>query len=303
MNEIKNILLCGLGGLGCICAVQIFKNKSLNLKILVDESRYLKYREHPTFFNSKPYIFDYILPSNDSYKADLVIISTKNDGLDFAIKNVKNFVHKQTIFISLLNGIHSEDKIAEKYGNKNVLTTFYIGHSCIREGRNIYQDGVYNFIIGQKKNQYSKALKLVSDLFDKTYINYQISENIEEEYWKKFIINIGINQLSAVTGLTLKPIKQDSELSQRLLNLMHEAEMVAEKEGIKNHKSIFNSAVKFLFEELDDAKTSMLQDIEAKRKTEVDIFAGIVIELGKKHNILTPENEKIYTEIKELENR
>ena len=106
-----------------------------------------------------------------------------------------------------------------------------------------------------------------------------------------------------MTGLTLKPIKQDSELSQRLLNLMHEAEMVAEKEGIKNHKSIFNSAVKFLFEELDDAKTSMLQDIEAKRKTEVDIFAGTVIELGKKHNILTPENEKIYTEIKELENR
>ncbi len=301
MKEIKNILLCGLGGLGSICASRIYNNKSLNLKILVDESRYLKYKKQPTFFNSIPYDFEYIIPSNSEYKADLIIIATKNDGLDFAINSAKHFVHKDTVFISLLNGIYSEEKIACVYGCKNVLTTFYIGHSCIREGRNIYQDGVYNFIIGNKKNQSVEALNLVTALFDKTHINYRISKNIEEEYWEKFLINVGLNQLSAITGQTLKQIKENPKLSRRMVNLMHEAELIAEREGIKNHKNIFDAAVNFLFEDLEDAKTSMLQDIEAKRKTEVDIFAGTLLGLGKKYNIQLPENEKIYNEIKNIE--
>ena len=48
---------------------------------------------------------------------------------------------------------------------------------------------------------------------------------------------------------------------------------------------------------MSDGKTSMLQDVLAKRKTEVDIFAGTIIELGQKHNIPTPYNEMIKEKI------
>ena len=46
----------------------------------------------------------------------------------------------------------------------------------------------------------------------------------------------------------------------------------------------------------------MLQDIESRRKTEVDIFAGEIIQLGKKYNIKTPYNSVIYEMIKVIEN-
>ena len=110
MQEINNVIICGLGGLGCICATAIQDSNIANLKILLDADRYKKYNKQPTCFNKKKYYFDYILPEEKDFKADLVIIATKNNGLDSAIENIKNFISNDTIIISLLNGIHSEKR-------------------------------------------------------------------------------------------------------------------------------------------------------------------------------------------------
>lgn len=304
MNKIKNILLCGLGGLGSICASKITNCKDLELKILVDKKRYEKYNNEPTFFNNIPYKFNFILPENTEFKADLVIISTKNDGLNFAINNIKHFVHKDTIFLSLLNGILSEEQIASVYGWKNTLISFYIGHSCIRDGRNITQDGIYKFVIGRKNcNTKEQALNKIKLLFEEAQIQHEISEHIMDEYWKKFMINVGINQLSAITGLTLSEIKKNDSLTQKLKGLMKEVENIAQAAGIQNHYKIYKEAEYFLLTEMQDATPSMLQDIQAGRKTEVDIFAGTIIDLGKKYEIKTPLNQEIYAKIKEIENK
>jgi len=296
-DEIKNVLICGLGGLGSICAVSILNSGCGCLKVLVDEERFKRYSSGPLYFNNKPYCFSYTLPSENNFKADLVIIATKSTGLNEVLANMKNFIKEDTVFISLLNGINSENEIAAKYSDKNVLTSFYLGHSCIRDGRNVYQDGVYDIVTGITKPYQRPALEKAADYFRKSGIHFKIPDDIMCDYWKKFMINVGINQLSAVTGLTLKGIKQDEKLVLRLKSLMKEAETVAEYEGVKNHKSAFESAVNFLFVEIDDAEASMLQDIKAKRQTEVDIFSGEIIKLARKHNIEVPENTKIYNQI------
>ncbi len=303
MQEINNVIICGLGGLGCICATAIQDSNIANLKILLDADRYKKYNKQPTCFNKKKYYFDYILPEEKDFKADLVIIATKNNGLDSAIENIKNFISNDTIIISLLNGIHSEKRIAAKYNYANIITSFYIGHSCIRDNRNIFQDGIYEFVIGSENENKDRILYKLSNFFKKTGIKYRISGSIQEEYWKKFMINVGINQLCSVTGLTLRDIKKNTSLIVQLKSLIKETELIAQKEGIKNHLKIYNEALHFLLEEIEDATPSMLQDIKSGRKTEVEIFAGEIIELGRKHNIKTPVNEEIYNKIKQLEQR
>lgn len=302
MNKIKNILICGLGGVGCVCASSIYDAKEYNLKILVDEKRIEKYKQTLTTYNDKEYNFEYILPTNNEFLADLIIIATKNDGLKEAIKNIKNFVNENTIIISLLNGIHSEEEIAKIYGWKNILISYYIGNSCIREDRKITMKGKYNLVIGTNKEENKDALYKVENLFKKTNISYKLEENILDEYWKKFLINVGVNQACAYTKLELKEIRDNIENTNLLKALMKEAMEIAEKEGIKNHKEIYQKAEKFLLKEMDNAHPSMLQDVENKRKSEVEIFAGKVLELGKKYNIKTPANEKIYKTIKQAEN-
>lgn len=303
MKDIKNVLICGLGGVGCVCASAIADTKSAELKVLVDEKRYKKYTKTTTSFNAKAYEFTYILPEETSFKADLIIIATKDDGLEIAIENIKNFIKEDTIIISVLNGIHSEIKIAEQYGWKHVIFSFFIGSSCIREGRNITQDGNYQFIIGDKNNPESENIRLLSTFFEKCNIKHKVSNHIMERYWKKFMVNVGLNQLCTVENKTFKEIKKDTALVKQMKKLIWEVKLVAEKERINNPQKLYDDTIKFLIEDFEDATPSMLQDFRAGRKTEVDIFAGEVVKLGKKHKIQTPENEKIYKQIKRLEEK
>jgi 2-dehydropantoate 2-reductase len=122
-----------------------------------------------------------------------------------------------------------------------------------------------------------------------------------ERYWKKFMVNVGLNQICTIENKTFKEIKKDPQLVERMKKLIWEVKLLAEKEGIKNSQSLYDDTMNFLINEFEDATPSMLQDIRAGRKTEVDIFAGEIICLGLIHNIQTPENEKIYKEIKAIE--
>lgn len=300
MKEIKNVLICGLGGVGCVIASALKDSDKCTLKILADKQRYERYINTPARFNGKVYSFEYILPEDTTYSADLIIIATKNDGLESAISNIKNFVYNETIIISVLNGIHSERIIAEKY-NRNIPISFYIGDSCIRNGRSVEQNGNYKFFIGDKDNKETKQLKLLSSFFDNNQIKYRVSKHINERYWKKFMVNTGLNQLCALHNITFKELKQKPELVEELKKLITEVKLIAEAEGIENSQKLCDDTIKFLIEDFEDATPSMLQDIRAGRKTEVDIFSGEIIKLGEKHNIKTPSNAEIYKRIKELE--
>ena len=73
------------------------------MRILVDKNRLERYKKNPTVFNRRVLNFNYILPEATDFKADLIIIATKFDGLQEVITNIKNFVHEGTIILSLLN--------------------------------------------------------------------------------------------------------------------------------------------------------------------------------------------------------
>ena len=75
-----------------------------------------------------------------------------------------------------------------------------------------------------------------------------------------------------------------------IVNVMKEVQAAAKAEGVQNTETMIDDALVNLGKMTPDGKTSMLQDVLAGRKTEVDMFAGVMIELGKKHNIPTPYN-------------
>lgn len=302
MKNINNVLLCGLGSIGCVCAVPIYETIKNNLKILIDKDRLKRYKETPTVFNGRGYDFEYITPDNTEFKADLVIIATKYTGLKSAIADVKNFVKEDTIIVSLLNGINSEEEISKVYEKRNIPLSFYIGESGIRNGRTVTQSGNYKIIIGAGKNTDKNILPSLSEFFDRTGIHYELSEDMEEEYLKKFMINVGVNQLCASEKITLKEIRKDENLTERLKNLIFEVKEIARVKGISNYQKIYDDAVKFLLYELKDATPSMLQDVLAKRQTEVEMFAGRVMEQGRKYNVKTPENRAVYEKITGFEN-
>ena len=141
----NKVLICGLGAVGLTFAVK-FRGKC-DLKILVDEERFKRYQQNKPVLNGRVQEFEYVLPSNTFTPniftpPDLIIIATKAQGLESAIKNIKNFVGKDTIILSLLNGISSEEEIKAVYPEAKVLKSYFIGHSAVRVGNSVTQDGV-----------------------------------------------------------------------------------------------------------------------------------------------------------------
>ena len=117
----KNVVLIGLGAVGLTYAVKL-KGKC-NLKIAVNQERLEKFTQNPPIFNGVEYNFDYILPEN-RFDADLIIISTKMNGLQEALTEIGNYVTYKTRIISLINGICSEEIIQEKFPNAKVLKSY-----------------------------------------------------------------------------------------------------------------------------------------------------------------------------------
>ena len=290
MNK-KRVIIYGLGALGLTYA-HLLKDKC-DLKILADENRIEKYKNSRLLLNNEEIFLEYITPK-ENFEADFIIITTKFSGLDSAIANIKNFVAEKTKIISLMNGVSSENIISQVYGKTKVVKSYFIGGSAIREGFSVTKLEGGKIVI--PKNQ--KELK---DFFNKTGIDYSEAEDIDYSLWVKLGVNIVLNQLSAIYQKTVADLKSMDEYSVLATNLIDEVIIVAEKVGIKNLQNYKRDVFAGIDLVADDGKTSMLQDVLNKRKTEVEIFSGEIIRLAKNFNISTPYNEKVYNKIKLIE--
>ena len=115
------------------------------------------------------------------------------------------------------------------------------------------------------------------------------------------MINVGVNQASAILRARYGVFHTDPDARALMESLMQEVVLLAQASGINlTGKDILNW-YPVLHTLSAEGKTSMLQDVEAGRQTEVDVFGGKVIELGKTHNIPTPTNRTIVQIIKVLE--
>ena len=303
MKEIKKVLICGLGAIGSIYAVKILQNNKADLSVLVDKARLSRYKSEPLNFNGKEYLFKYITPE-ENFSADLIIIATKNNSLRHVLTEINNFVGENTIILSLLNGLKSEDIIAETFGKDKVLYSYYIGHTSTRTGRNVIHDDVYKTVFGENDNTLpSQNVMAVKNFFEQSNIKYEIPVDMEYSRWWKFLVNVGYNQASAVLNASYGDFQSSERVNNIAINLMKEAVEVAKAYGVKNTQNLIPEVLECIKTMLPQTRTSMLQDVDARRETEVDVFAGYVSELGKKYNIATPYNDMFLEIIKAIDDK
>ncbi len=294
---IKNVLLCGIGAVGLTIACKLQKFSPECLKVLVDEERLRRYTEKPLKMNGDERFFDYIMPSVTDYKADLVIIATKMNGLDDILKNLRNFVNEDTIILPVLNGISAEEKIAQVYGWERVLYGYIICHSAMRVGNEVVQDGIGKIVFGGMREA------TVAEFFTRAGIDFEIPQDIKYAKWLKYGLNIVCNQASCILKMTFGEMQNNEAFKSFARNILDEVTQLANAEGVQGYENLTVDVFKALDLMIADGRTSMWQDIEAGRKTELDIFAGTVIKLGQKHGIPTPYNQVLYEMIRILEEK
>lgn len=290
---IKSVVIVGLGAIGSVYAVALHE-AGVDLRVAADEARVRKYREQGREFNGKKYDFNYFTPSMGDVEADLVIIATKSSGLSEALDLIAPIVGQHTQILPLLNGITSEQICARRYSWERVVYGYFMGHTSTRQGNSVSQDGKYKTYFGDATNDpqtLSPRIKAICELFDHARIPYKVPEDMIAALWQKFIVNIGMNQATAVLQRTYGHLQNSPTAHAYMVSLMREASQVATALGISNSDAMVEKAVSMLTTLAPEDGSSTYQDVMSGRPTEVDLFADTVCRLGQEVGVATPYNQ------------
>lgn len=294
----------GLGAVGCIYASRLHDMDPNNVTVIADGQRIGKYTENKYHINGKVYDFNYKTPEEPCKPADLIIISVKYHNLSQAIKDIKNHVGENTIILSLLNGISSEEIIGKAYGMGKVLYGICVGIDAVRQDNVVTFERSGKVFFGEAENKtHSQKVQEVKELFDVAGIPYEIPEDMIRFLWWKYMVNVGINQSSAVLKAHYRVFHKDSNARQLMESAMREVVEITQKNGINLNEDDITSWYEALYRLSPDGRTSMLEDIENNRKTEVEMFGDTVCSLGEKYGVETPVNRTLSRIIKVMENK
>ncbi|MCU0535317.1 MAG: 2-dehydropantoate 2-reductase [Hydrococcus sp. Prado102] len=155
------------------------------------------------------------------------------------------------------------------------------------------------FTLGELDGSKSDRIQKLSQLFNSSGLKSRVRNQIRNELWVKLWGNLAFNPISALTQSTLEQICQYPLTRELARNMMVEAQTIAEKLGVDFGISLEKRIAGA--EGVGAHKTSMLQDIEAHRPTEVDAIVGSVAELGRLTQTPTPYIDAIYASVKLLE--
>src|SRR5660397_177975 len=203
----------------------------------------------------------------------------------------------------VVNG--KDSYICSIYGIDKVLYAVSVGIDGLRQGNQItYTKGGTHYFGEAANTEVNPRVRRVQDAFGRAGITYETPTDMIRTMWWKFMINVGMNQASAVMRAPYGVFQssESSEEAQALMKaLMSEVIDLAQASEVDLTKEDITNWYSFLHSLSPTGKTSMLQDIEAGRKTEVEIFGGKVVELGNKYSVPTPANQTVLSIIKVLE--
>lgn len=305
MKEIKTVALIGLGAIGSFLASHLkYALEYSNLRIIAGGERRKRLEKNGILVNGEPLFFHVVSPEEEMEPADLVILITKMGGLKQAVQDVKNQVGLDTILMCPLNGVESEELVAETYGWEHLLYSI-ARVSVVMKGNEVsFQQETARFEIGERENTViSPQVQAVKDLFDRAGIKCIVPKDMVFDMWHKFMCNVSENQSAAILGIPFGAWVVSEHANAIREAAMREVVAIANKKGIGlSEEDIV--AQRQVFPKIPYGnKPSTLQDIEAGRKTEVDIFAGAVIRMGKEVGVETPLNEFFYHAIRVLEEK
>jgi 2-dehydropantoate 2-reductase len=252
--------------------------------------------------NGKRYAIPAVRPRYGIAPSNLVIFAVKHHHLDNAIRDAECVIGDATNIMSVMNGIESEERLGAVFGVKKVLYAVAVGIDAVRVGNRVSYTNRGKILFGEARNPSpSERIKRIQMLFDRAGIPWETPFDMIRTLWWKFMINVGINQASAALRAPYSVFQTSREARHLMESAMEEVITLGGKEGVILAREDLESWHTVLFSLNPQGKTSMLQDVEAGRKTEVEMFAGKVIELGKRHGVSTPINQSLFDLIKEIE--
>ncbi|TFF68467.1 2-dehydropantoate 2-reductase [Candidatus Thorarchaeota archaeon] len=239
----------------------------------------------------------------DVTQADYVMITTKTYDTINAAREVEHLVRAGAKVVVLQNGLGTERQVAKVLDTSAVLrATTCFGAEILEPGA-IEVTGKGLTEIGSHYEENTAAVHEFATALQESGFEVVESDNIEGVVWTKTIVNCGINPVGALTGLTNGEIHSNPALRGLVVKLVEETYRVVKALGVQ---LTTDDPVRYT---LGTAKAtgnninSMLQDIRAMKRTEIESITGAVIRLGRELGVPTPASESVYALVRALESK
>ena len=299
--EIKSVGIIGAGAIGGVYAYSLHKLLGDNFAFIANGKRKERLEQEGLYLNGE-HFNPKVVSSEGDTTFDLIIVSVKNYQLQSAIEDIRNLVGEDTIILTLLNGISAKDVLQEAFKDNQVLYGLAIQIDAVKVGNKITQTSNAIIQFGDKYNkEMSEGVLAVKNLLNDAKINNQVFEDMIKTIWTKWMLNIGLNQVSAISGATYGTIKNTPELLNLVNKAMMEVMKVSQACNINLGEENWERVQNVINTLSGDGKTSLLQDVENKRKTEIEYFSGTLIKIAEKYDVEVPVNEVLYNFIKAKE--
>lgn len=302
--KIKTVAILGAGAVGSYVIWGLAGLKDVRLGLIAQGERQERLRKEGCLINDEVYRPEVWTPEEaHNTGVDLLIVSLKYGALKGALDNIATAIGENTIVMSLMNGVDSEEIISTKIDKSHIIYSL-IKVASHREGKEYVfnPETTIGIIYGEEAAPFeSERVVAIRDLFDGTGINYRVTDCIKEEIWSKYRLNICNNLPQAIIGAGVGCYTDSEHMKAISAGLRKEVEAVALAKGIDMSRCADNSSRGSAVP--PTARYSTLQDIDAGRHTEIDMFSGAMMRMGKELGIATPYNEYTYHIIKALEEK
>ncbi len=300
----KKIAIIGDGAVGMFLYCRLFKNQDNEITLYAEKetiNKNLKERQitlisseknHETHNNVK------IKPTEElDQDTDLIIISVKTYHIDNLIKQIKDIIKPHSKIISIMNGMGYQEKLALLIDENGSYWCGVNTYGITRlDDRVIKHEGGEHIIMGNYKGVNKKDMEnLIKDIFNGSTLNIKFSDDIKYEMWKKLAINAFINPITSILQIRNGELKNIESYNNFASNFANEIVKAAKLDNVSIDKEDYINELSNVIDKTANNKSSMLQDIENDRETEINHINGFIITICDRKGIFRKYNLLLFS--------
>lgn len=301
------ILVLGAGAVGGYFGAQLARSKA-NVTFLVRPQRAAQLAERGLSISSplgdarvKPKFITEI-GQQQTGRYDIVILACKAYDLQVAADAVRPALSPQGLLLPLLNGIAHLDYLDSLFGQDRVLGgVAHLGLTLDSDGTILHLNEINQLFIGARIPGENSLLNAFADLLSLTDLDFSLSADIENEMWDKFIFITALAGATCTMRCPVGTLLKTTYGRNFTLALLSEAVEIAEKCGHKPNQERLCGYKNHLTSEGSTSTASMLRDINAGARTEVEQVFGDIVKRANCHGLEIPSIRTAYTHLQAYE--
>ena len=233
---------------------------------------------------------------------DLAIVFVKCYHTEAAVRNALPVIGPDTVVLSLQNGWGNGPRIAKIVGEEKLILGVCYHSATVAGPGHVLHVGKGKTFMGELNGKLTKRLEEIVGTFNQAGIDVVATENVLKEIWSKLALNVCTLPTSALLRFYAPQLVQHDSMLELMRALLHEVVAVAHAQKIPLDFDERWDAITGLLKRCGpNAKSSMLQDVEKSRQTEIDVINGAIVEAGQRLGIATPYNNAMLWMVKALE--